>query len=57
MSSPSGLKYKDEVIGTGGAAEVGSTVSVQYTGRLLNGPLNSNLDVETVIQRLNGSRV
>ncbi|CAL1166580.1 unnamed protein product [Cladocopium goreaui] len=39
MSSPSGLKYKDEVIGTGGAAEVGSTVSVHYTGRLLNGSI------------------
>ncbi|CAK9070374.1 unnamed protein product [Durusdinium trenchii] len=37
MSFPSGLSYKDEVLGAGEAATVGSTVSVNYTGRLLNG--------------------
>lgn len=37
MSLPSGLHYKEEVLGTGRAADVGSTVAVNYTGRLLNG--------------------
>lgn len=31
-----------QVLGTGRVAEVGSTVSVHYTGRLLNGPLDQN---------------
>ncbi|OLQ02281.1 FK506-binding protein 4 [Symbiodinium microadriaticum] len=34
---PSGLRYKDEVLGTGAAAEPGGEVSLHYTGRLQNG--------------------
>ncbi len=35
-TTPSGLKYTDEVVGTGPAAERGKTVSVHYTGWLDN---------------------
>ncbi len=34
---PSGLKYKDLVIGSGAAARQGNTVSVNYTGWLTDG--------------------
>lgn len=33
-SMPSGLKYKDEVVGTGPEAKAGQNVSVHYTGWL-----------------------
>ncbi len=36
-STPSGLKYYDTKIGTGPNPTVGQTVSVQYTGTLLDG--------------------
>ena len=35
--TPSGLKYDDTLIGTGANISNGQTVSVQYTGRLLDG--------------------
>ena len=37
VTTPSGLKYVDQVVGTGEAAVVGKTVSVHYTGWLENG--------------------
>ncbi len=37
MTTPSGLKYKDEVVGTGDAPKQGKPVRVHYTGRLTNG--------------------
>ena len=41
----SGLKYVDEVIGTGERARLGRMVSVQYTGTLLDGSkFDSSLD-------------
>jgi peptidylprolyl isomerase len=36
-TTPSGLKYEDEVVGTGAAATNGKKVSVHYVGTLLNG--------------------
>jgi hypothetical protein len=36
-STPSGLKYKDETVGTGEEARAGNQVSVHYTGWLENG--------------------
>ncbi len=37
ITTPSGLKYTDLVIGTGAAPQKGQTVSVHYTGTLENG--------------------
>jgi peptidylprolyl isomerase len=37
VTTPSGLKYKDEVIGSGPSPKSGQTVSVHYTGMLENG--------------------
>ena len=37
VTTPSGLKYVDQVVGTGDAAVAGKTVSVHYTGWLENG--------------------
>jgi len=34
---PSGLKYKDEVVGTGESPKQGKQVRVHYTGRLTDG--------------------
>jgi peptidylprolyl isomerase len=34
VTTPSGLKYKDEVVGTGAAPQAGQSVSVHYTGWL-----------------------
>lgn len=36
-TTPSGLKYTDQVVGTGTTAVTGKTVSVHYTGWLTNG--------------------
>jgi FKBP-type peptidyl-prolyl cis-trans isomerase len=37
MAADSGLKIVDDVVGTGAVAEAGKTVSVNYTGWLLDG--------------------
>ena len=37
VTTASGLKYSDEVVGTGAAPQQGQTVSVHYTGTLVNG--------------------
>lgn len=37
VTTPSGLKYVDQVVGTGEAAVAGKNVSVHYTGWLENG--------------------
>ncbi|HEX5647365.1 MAG TPA: FKBP-type peptidyl-prolyl cis-trans isomerase [Nitrospira sp.] len=37
VTMPSGLKYLDQVVGTGDTAVAGKTVSVHYTGWLENG--------------------
>jgi peptidylprolyl isomerase len=37
VTTPSGLKYVDEVVGTGGSPTAGKKVTVHYTGRLANG--------------------
>lgn len=37
ITTASGLKYQDTIVGTGAEATTGSTVSVQYTGWLENG--------------------
>ncbi|MDO8655575.1 MAG: FKBP-type peptidyl-prolyl cis-trans isomerase [bacterium] len=45
MEQPNGLKVEDIVVGTGAEAATGSTVSVHYTGTLLNGTkFDSSLD-------------
>jgi FKBP-type peptidyl-prolyl cis-trans isomerase FkpA len=37
VTTPSGLKYDDLVVGTGGEAKVGQSVTVHYTGWLTDG--------------------
>ena len=37
QTTPSGLKYVDEVEGTGASPETGQTVTVHYTGTLTDG--------------------
>ena len=37
VSTPSGLKYIDEIVGTGDAPAKGQRVKVHYTGRLTDG--------------------
>jgi peptidylprolyl isomerase len=37
VTTPSGLKYIDEVVGTGQSPRTGQTVTVHYTGTLENG--------------------
>jgi peptidylprolyl isomerase len=37
VTTPSGLKYTDEVVGTGPSPTIGSNVTVHYTGTLENG--------------------
>jgi peptidylprolyl isomerase len=37
VTTPSGLKYVDLVVGTGAAVKTGDHVSVKYVGRLLDG--------------------
>jgi hypothetical protein len=37
VATPSGLKYVDEVIGTGEGPSAGKTVTVHYTGKLVDG--------------------
>lgn len=45
ITTSSGLQYQDEVIGKGAAAKAGQTVSVNYTGMLVNGKVfDSNTD-------------
>ena len=36
-TTPSGLKYQDEVVGTGASPQTGRRVTVHYTGKLTNG--------------------
>jgi hypothetical protein len=37
VTTPSGLKYTDQVVGTGATPQRGQTISVHYTGTLTNG--------------------
>jgi FKBP-type peptidyl-prolyl cis-trans isomerase FkpA len=37
VTTPSGLKYEDLKVGTGAEAKAGQTVSVHYTGWLMDG--------------------
>jgi peptidylprolyl isomerase len=37
VTTPSGLKYSDEVVGSGDSPSKGKKVRVHYTGRLTNG--------------------
>ncbi len=37
ITTPSGLKYLDQIVGTGEVAVAGKTATVHYTGKLLNG--------------------
>ncbi|MFZ9859242.1 MAG: FKBP-type peptidyl-prolyl cis-trans isomerase [Roseiflexaceae bacterium] len=37
ITTPSGLQYRDEVVGTGDAPKAGQQVTVHYTGTLTNG--------------------
>ena len=39
VTTPSGLKYVDMVVGTGPSPKVGNTVLVDYTGRFTNGKI------------------
>ena len=39
VTTPSGLKYIDMVVGTGVTPKVGDTVTVHYTGRFTNGKI------------------
>jgi FKBP-type peptidyl-prolyl cis-trans isomerase len=45
VTTPSGLKYRDQVVGTGDSPTVGREVVVHYTGRLADGTkFDSSLD-------------
>ncbi len=45
VTTASGLKYTDEVVGTGATPQKGQTVTVHYTGTLTNGKkFDSSLD-------------
>ncbi|MBI2809512.1 MAG: FKBP-type peptidyl-prolyl cis-trans isomerase [Candidatus Melainabacteria bacterium] len=45
VTSPTGLKYQDEKVGTGASPRQGQMVSVHYTGWLTNGTkFDSSLD-------------
>jgi peptidylprolyl isomerase len=37
VTLPDGLKYVDQVVGTGAQPQTGQTISVHYTGRLTDG--------------------
>ena len=37
ITTPSGLQYRDEVVGTGDSPKAGQQVTVHYTGTLTNG--------------------
>ena len=39
VTTPSGLKYVDMLVGTGATPKVGDTVVVDYTGRFTNGKI------------------
>lgn len=48
VTTPSGLKYTDLVVGTGATPEKGQTVTVHYTGTLANGTkFDSSVDKGT----------
>jgi peptidylprolyl isomerase len=64
VTTPTGLKYVDEVIGNGERARLGKTVTVNYTGTLTDGtkfdssadqgqPLEFRLGTDTIIQGWN----
>lgn len=66
ITTASGLKYTDLVVGTGATPQTGQTVSVHYTGTLLNGkkfdssydhpgqpPLEFQLGTPTIIKGWN----
>jgi FKBP-type peptidyl-prolyl cis-trans isomerase len=64
VTTPTGLKYVDEVVGTGDRARLGKTVSVHYTGTLTDGtkfdssvdrgqPYEFRLGTDTIIQGWN----
>lgn len=45
VTTPSGLKYTDNVVGAGASPETGQRVTVHYTGTLTNGTkFDSSLD-------------
>ena len=50
-TTPSGLQYRDLVVGTGEAARAGATAVVHYTGWLLDGTkFDSSLDRGTPLE-------
>lgn len=55
-TTPSGLQYRDLVVGTGEGARSGSTAVVHYTGWLLDGTkFDSSLDRNTTFDFVIGS--
>ncbi|WP_020472259.1 FKBP-type peptidyl-prolyl cis-trans isomerase [Zavarzinella formosa] len=59
ITTPSGLKYEDTVVGTGKEAVSGKTVEVHYTGTLADGSkFDSSKDrLKTFSFRLGGGQV
>ena len=56
VTTPSGLKYVDQVVGTGASPKNGQKVTVHYTGRLLNGTkFDSSVDRGTPYEFVLGS--
>jgi peptidylprolyl isomerase len=58
VTTPSGLKYIDEVVGTGASPQAGQTVTVNYTGKFENGQVfDSSVGGQPIVFPIGRSRV
>jgi peptidylprolyl isomerase len=50
VTTPSGLKYINKVVGTGATAELNRGVAVRYVGRLCSGAVFDSVPLDTVLK-------